>query len=141
MIDNSNESEHYCRALEAEPALRVLEQVVGSICNDGLASNEAWLNLVTPLITPYLGMSRGHGVKNADNVSRADRTTGEELMDLLADLEDLSSQSKAKEKMHKYRLPATNSTEEWLRTSEAWDAVTQVWIRRMQDAALAQVRA
>ncbi|WP_104181661.1 hypothetical protein [Arthrobacter sp. B0490] len=140
MTNNSSESEHYRRALEAEPALRVIEQVVNSICNDVLPSNEAWANLVAPLTTPYLGVSRGYGVKNADNVSRADRTLGEELEDLTADLEDLSSQSKAKESVDKYRLPAMNSTEEWLRSAEAWDAVTHVWIHRMQDVASSTAR-
>lgn len=140
MTDNSSESEQYRRALEAEPALRLIEQVVNSICNDVLPSNEAWVNLVAPLATPYLGVSRGYGVKNADNVSRADRTLGEELEDLTADLEDLSSQSKAKESGDKYRLPAMNSTEEWLRSGDAWDAVTHVWIQRMQDAAYSTER-
>jgi hypothetical protein len=140
MIDNSSESEHYRRALEAEPALQRLEEVVGWICKQDQPFNEAWLNLVKPLTTPYLGVSRGYGVKNADNVSRADRTLDEELADIMADLEHLFCPTRVKEKTDRYCLPATNSTEEWLRTSEAWNAVTRVWIRRMQDAASSMTR-
>lgn len=131
MIDNSHESEHYRLALEAEPVLKLIEQVVGWICEKGLPLSKSWSVMVKPLTLPYLVVMRGCGVENAANPSRPDRTTDEIQADLWAGMEDMAE---ASERMDRYRLPATNGTEEWLRTSEAWDAVTRVWIRRMQDA-------
>lgn len=135
MIDNSSESEHYRLALEADPTLQVIEQVVSWICEKGLPCSKSWSNLVKPLITPHLGVMRGYGVENASNPSRPDLTSEEMQAHLLAYLGNQENMATTAERMKKYRLPATNGTEEWLRTSEAWDAVTQVWIRKMQDAA------
>ncbi|MHA7218620.1 hypothetical protein ACX80L_06970 [Arthrobacter sp. MDT1-48-3] len=135
MIDNSNESEHYRLALEADPTLRALDQIVGMICEMGLPCSTSWSDLVKPLTTPHLGVMRGCGVENADNPSRPDQITEEIQAHLLAYLGNKENVAATAERMNKYRLPATNGTEEWLRTSEAWDAMARVWIRRMQDAA------
>lgn len=131
MSDYPGESEHYRLALEAEPALVAIEAVVDLICDRGLPSQMAWSSIVKTLTIPYIGNMRGIGADGATNPKRPDLNQAERMEHLLGSMTDLSEHVAS---LEKYRLPATSATEEWMRTSEAWDAVTKVWIRKMQEA-------
>lgn len=131
MSDYPGESEHYRLALEAEPALVAVEAVVDLICDRGLPSQKAWSSVVKPLALPFIGTMRGIGADGARNPKRPDLNPKERMEHLLGSMTDLTEHA---ERLEKYRLPATTATEEWMRSSEAWDAVTKVWIRKMQEA-------
>lgn len=125
------ESEHYRIALDAEPALVAVEAVVELICAQGLPSQKAWSSIVKTLATPFLGTLRGIGVEGASNPMHPDLSEEEHMARVVGSAVDLSEHV---DHLEKYRLPAETATEEWMRTSEAWDAVTRVWIYRMQEA-------
>lgn len=131
MTDYPDESEHYRLALEAEPALVAIEAVVDLICDKGLPSQKAWASIVRTLTIPFVGNMRGIGAEAVANPQRPDLNHEERVEQLLGSMTDLDEHVA---RLEKYRLPATSATEEWMRTSGAWDAVTQVWIRRMQEA-------
>jgi hypothetical protein len=126
-----DESEHYRLALDTEPGLVAIETVVDLICDQGLPSQMAWSSVVETLALPFIGNMRGIGIDNAKNPKKPDLDADERLEHLLESMEDMSAKD---ERLEKYRLPAETATEEWMRTSEAWDAVTEVWIRKMQEA-------
>ncbi|MEV8112325.1 hypothetical protein [Pseudarthrobacter oxydans] len=135
MSDNPDESEHYRLALEAEPALAAVEAVVDLICDKGLPSQKAWSSIVKPLALPFIGNMRGIGADSATNPRRPDLNPTERMEHLIGSMTDLGEHVA---KLEKYRLPATTATEEWMRTSEAWDAVTTVWIQKMKKADLSR---
>lgn len=134
MNTKPGESEHYRLALEAEPALVAIEAVVALICAKGLRAQKAWVSIVKPLTRPFLGTMRGIGAEAASNPTRPDLSADERLEHMFDDVVDLGEHIKH---LERYRLPASTATEEWMRTREAWDAVTRVWIERMQAAAAA----
>lgn len=131
MSDYPHESEHYRLALEAEPALVAIEAVVDLICDKGLPSQTPWPSIVKTLTIPYIGTMRGIGAEGATNPKRPDLNPEERMEHLLGSMTDMTEDA---ERLEKYRLPAMTATEEWMRTSEAWDAVTRVWVRKMQEA-------
>jgi hypothetical protein len=78
---------------------------------------------------------RGIGADAATNPRRPDLNPTERIDHLIGSMADLSEHVAS---LEKYRLPAVTATEEWMRTSEAWDAVTTVWIQKMKKADLAR---
>lgn len=84
-----------------------------------------------PLTIPFIGNMRGIGTEPSPNPTQPDLNQAERIEHLVASMTDLSEHAAG---LEKYRLPATTATEEWMRTSEAWDAVTTVWIHKMQEA-------
>lgn len=78
---------------------------------------------------------RGIGADAATNPMRPDLNPTERIEHLIGSMTDLSSTWPV---LEKYRLRAATATEEWMRTSEAWDAVTTVWIQKMKKAGLAR---
>lgn len=70
---------------------------------------------------------RGIGADAATNPRRPDRNPTQRIEHLIGSMTDLSEHVAS---LEMYRPPAATVTEEWMRTSEAWDAVTTVWIRR-----------
>jgi hypothetical protein len=131
MTNYSIDPEHYRLALETEPALMAIETVVDLICEKGLPSQRVWSSVIKPLTLPFIGTMRGIGIDSAKNPTRPDLTQDQLVDHVLGSIENLSEKFK---RLEKYRLPATTATEEWMRTSEAWDAVTRVWFQKIDEA-------
>jgi hypothetical protein len=113
----------YRRALAAEPRLVAIERLVDLLADlvrpsDRLCSGCAWERIVKPMARPWVGYERGVIPEQAPDVRPPARVMT--LTELLA--------------AEASRTDATTDTERWLRTSEAWDAVTRPWIDRLHDA-------
>ncbi|WMM73009.1 hypothetical protein RCF27_01245 [Rhodococcus pyridinivorans] len=81
----------------------------------------AWDNIIKPLATPLIGWGRGYPPKQAkDRDHNAPRYRYVNIAEVLEEQEG--------------RPPAESDTERWLRTSEAWDAVTEYWLARLDTA-------
>ncbi|WP_019072389.1 hypothetical protein [Streptomyces hokutonensis] len=119
----------YDRALTADHRLRALAQLVTALCQfvrpaDTMCGGCAWDALVKPLATPLIGWERGYKPEAAKDPDpdRAWRiyTGGEWLAGWKEAEQD--------------RTPASTDTEQWLRTSEAWDAYCGELIRQLNAA-------
>lgn len=116
------------RACAADRAIRALNQVVTALCvaaatGDGPACSSCiWERIVKPLATPLVGWERGYPASEAK-----DPTSGLAVVDLGPALKWLDERDA-------HRTPATTETERWLRSQEAWDAVTGEWISRLYEA-------
>lgn len=119
------------RACKADRRIRALDQAVTAMClaaavADGPAcSGCTWTRIVKPLALPLLGWERGYPQASAKDP----RAPGEALR-LVNVSEELAGQAERESR----RAPASTETERWLRTQEAWDAVTGLWIDRLHEA-------
>lgn len=120
----------YKRALAAEPRLNAIVTTVSALCelaraDDTMCAGCIWDSIVKPLTTPLIGWSRGYPPKEAADPDPNDH--GWRLIsgaDWFAEFEETA----------KHRTPATTDTEQWLRTSEAWDAFTSELLHRLNEA-------
>lgn len=112
------------RVLSAEPELRaavdiveVLRQLVRP--TDRLCHGCLWESIIKPMVRPYLGYGRGYPPKSAKdpNPDRAWEIISAAEMWARGDT----------------GLPAETETEKWLRTSEVWDAFTDVLMTRLYE--------
>lgn len=114
----------YRRALVAEPRLRAVVALVDALCTlvrptDRLCSGCVWETIVKPLTTPWIGWERGYVPEQAQDAPRGWSPVC--LADLLAEQDERAT-------------TATTATERWLRTSEAWEAFTDVLLSRLDAA-------
>lgn len=115
----------YDRALAAEPGLRAAVDVVDALTalvrpGDELCFGCVWETIVKPTVTPHVGWSRGHVPEQA-----ADPDPGG--LPMPVDLSELFAWDDRREE-------AMTETERWLRTPEAYDAVSDVLLARLYDA-------
>lgn len=119
------------RACKADPGIRALDRAVTALCaaasaTEGPACSACtWERIVKPLVLPLIGWGRGLPSLPA----RDPRVPGGPLQPV--DLGELMAQM---DEQQTRRTPATTDTERWLRTQEAWDAVTASWLARLYDA-------
>jgi hypothetical protein len=105
-----------------------MDRLVTTLCefvrpSDFLRHGCLWERMVKPLVRPLVGYERGFFPK----VAADPPASGESGWRFLNRAELLAHDSRP-------RVPATTDTEQWMRTSEAWDAVTRVLLARMWDA-------
>ncbi len=110
------------RALAAEPALVHLDAMVTAF--EKLAPSKRsgipmcyaclWDAILKPLTAPLLGWERGYPLVQATDEPRPVYVNFAEMLTAAPPAQ------------------ATTATEEWLRSSQAWDAVTGVWLRRLE---------
>lgn len=120
-------TDNYRRALKAEPQLRAIDRLVDVLAalaptrrsGRPLCSGCTWERIVKPLTSPWVGHERGFHPDVAEDPD-PDRPPIQFL--------------KASDLKMPPRVEATTEIERWLRTSEAWDAVTRVWIDRLHHA-------
>ena len=115
----------YQRALNADPGLRAIDDVVDALCavvrpSDTLCAGCVWEAIIKPLARPLVGWERGYPPDQAEDpeTSLALRITS--AAELTAQVAN--------------RVPAATDTERWMRTSEAYDAVTDAWFHRLHMA-------
>lgn len=81
-----------------------------------------WDSIIKPLTSSLLGYGRGHIPEQAQDLPEG----------MLPRLETISfGDFKERRATH---LRADTETEKWLRTSEAWDAVTDYWLKQLEAA-------
>lgn len=131
MTGTDNRPEMLARACAADAGIRALDHMVSALCaaartTDGPACSACtWERLVKPLVMPLLGWQRG-----LPQLAALDpRQPGQPLhvvgiSELMARMDEQGAR----------RTPATTDTERWLRSQEAWDAVTGAWLARLYDA-------
>ena len=120
-ITTERQRELYQRALDAEPVLRAMACAVDTICTlvrkgDALCAGCVCEAIIKPLVHPWVGWGRGYPAEQAKDVPRFCASLAELVAEIDVDDRD--------------RSPATTETERWLRTSEAFDAVTDEWLGR-----------
>ncbi|MEU0428519.1 hypothetical protein ABZ235_33945 [Streptomyces canus] len=120
---------HYERAMNADPQLRALADLVTALCQfvrpaDTMCGGCAWDSLVKPLATPLIGWQRGYPPETA-----RDPEPNRPWRLIIG--RDLTTEWEAAKRDRK---PATTDTEAWLRTSEAWDGYCGELIQRLNDA-------
>lgn len=116
----------YARTLDAEPALRAVDRLVDALCalvrpTDALCHACVWDEIVKPLVTPLVGWERGV-VPQAPDEHQGAADDGARFR-CLADMPEPAPVPE----------PETE-TERWLRSAEAFDAVTDVWLARLEAA-------
>jgi hypothetical protein len=118
----------YTRALSAEPSLHAIERLVEALCqlvrpDDTMCGDCVWEQIVKPLATPLVGWERGmySHAEDPDPKTPLRFYTGGELM-------------KIHEEEERRRGEPRSATEAWMRTSEAWNAVANRWLARLNDA-------
>lgn len=107
-------------ALTAVPALAAIDRLVaalvaGAPTDQPFCASCVWEDILKPLATPALGWGRGYAADPA--------TTGSNWLsraDLIAVAGDEPS-------------PATSDLERWLRTPDAWAAVTGSWLAGLHE--------
>ncbi|WP_068154407.1 hypothetical protein [Rhodococcus phenolicus] len=124
---NDTTTDLYERALAAEPRLRALDLAVRTMAalvrpGDMMCPGCVWEQVIKPLARPLIGNERGTVPANAKDP--ADSWDPVNLADLLGTLDE------ARER----RVPADTETERWLRTDEAYDAVTDTWLHLIEQA-------
>ena len=104
----------YRRALAAEPTLRSVEKVVHALADLHIAPGTAYDEIIKPLTDPLIGWRRGvhHHAHNPEDVPPTFQ---------IVRASDIPSPVTTGSE------PAT-AEETWLRTCEAFDAVTDVWL-------------
>ncbi|QGU05123.1 hypothetical protein [Corynebacterium comes] len=115
----------YTRAVKADHRLQALETTVKFMV--GQCYGCAWSEVIKPLAESLVGFSRNIPVQ------------AKEYSD---DIFDFASHVVTGEEIMRREFPeaveAENGTEEWLRTMEAYDAVTAVWLKFLEDADAAE---
>jgi hypothetical protein len=136
----------YDRAVQAEPQLRPIVRLVEALVDlrrpsDRLCAGCVWETIVKPLVSPLVGWGRGYPPEQAKDrdswqprrlrVTRASeirpRSRHVDLTPYLVDARQLLDEDDD-------QLPATSETERWLRTSEAYDAVTGRLLAKLDQA-------
>lgn len=110
----------YDDALKLEPRLTAVERMVDTVClyvrpTDEFCHACYWESVLKPIVTDLVGWGRGYPPEQADPNPRSSWAPID-----LADLPDPT--------------PAENDAEKWLRSSEAFDLVTDELLRRLYDA-------
>jgi hypothetical protein len=117
----------YDRALAAERRLRAIERMIQVTTmylrrGDTFCSGCYWTDVLKPLLRPLVGWERGRVQEQAKDPSGSSwlhkPITRADLAAIAADT----------------RAPAETDTETWLRTQEAWHAVTDVLLARLDAA-------
>jgi hypothetical protein len=119
-------TDNYRRALDAEPRLQPIERIVDVLCsivrpNDQMCAGCVWELIVKPLTSNLVGWGRGYPTKQAK-----DPTPDAPPFEVLAASDIL--------KRTKSRPTPESETEAWMRTTEAWDAVTNTWLTKLDKA-------
>lgn len=116
--------QNYRRALDACPDIRALDNMVRLIAELGPPRPKKpmcyaciWDSALKPLATLVVGWERGRGVE-----SHTDPDPNNRFPDF--DWNNLDTPP---------REEAASETEEWLRDMEAFDAVTETWIKLLED--------
>jgi hypothetical protein len=115
------------RALAAEPTLRVIDRMVRTLAANAptrrskrpFCSACVWESILKPLARHWVGWERGDPIDQAPDAPR-DSWEPISLSELLAQPDD--------------RPAAQSVTEKWLRSSAAFDAVTDRWLKLLHDA-------
>lgn len=116
------------RACVADRGIRALDAAVTALCATARTLPGAtcagcvWDRIIKPLATPLVGWERGH-----PPLSASDPTTGLAPVNVAELLVKMDARRER-------RMPATSEAERWLRTQEAWDAVTGAWLERLRAA-------
>lgn len=116
----------YVRAVDAEPQLEAIEALVDLLC--AIAPTDRpfccgciWETILKPLVSPLVGWERGYPPGQAADPDPDKRSW--QPIDLSAAIAALDSRPK----------PAT-ATEAWLRTEDAYNAVTHRWLTQLDHA-------
>lgn len=121
--------DEYHRALAAEPMLRTIERMVDAFValapsrqsKKAMCYGCLWGGVLKPLVRPYVGWDRAYPRKQAKNPEdRVPSGTTVSAAEVMRNMPD--------------RIPVETDEERWMRSSEAWDAVVQVWLKRLEDA-------
>lgn len=120
------DEEKYKRALAAERRLVAVDQAVAALCEfvrptDEMCYGCTWESIVKPLLMPLVGWGRGYPTRVAADPT-GDWASGLKTWKQLCDEDDSEE---------KYRPEATTETEKWMRTEEAWDAVSNTLLDRL----------
>lgn len=123
-------SERFVRALAAEHRLRPIVALVDALCDlvgpgDVMCAGCVWETIVKPLVRPLVGWERGCAGREAKDAVPGE--TGRRpcnMGELMAELDGDELR----------RTPATTNTERWLRSTEAYDAFTDVLLARLNEA-------
>ena len=109
-----NTTPDYRRALAAEPDLRAVEKVVHALADLNVMPGTVYDAIIKPLADPLIGRNRGthHHAHNPEDLPSPSS---------IVRASDFPSPIASGSK------PATDE-EKWLRTREAFDAVTDVWL-------------
>jgi hypothetical protein len=119
----------YERALQAEPAVAAIGTLIDVLCalvspDDVMCAGCVWERIVKPLTTPFVGWCR-----NTYDEAYYDATAESGLRN------SLKSGLRSSLDMREPPTPApTTEIERWLRTSAAYDAVTDVWLSKLDEA-------
>lgn len=117
------------RALDAEPMLRAIDAMVDALValapsrrsGQPMCAGCIWDLIVKPLASPWVGWERGFH----PDVAEDPRPDEDPLSLRIMSAADWTLPP---------RTDATTDTERWLRTSEAFDLVTDEWLRRLDAA-------
>lgn len=112
----------YTRALQAEPQLEPVVRVVDALCalvraDDTLCYACVWELILKPLVTPWLGIGRGHFPETAPDTPRGTWAP----IDLAPHLNGEDQKV----------VPADTDTERWLRGSDAFEAFSNTLLERL----------
>lgn len=114
------EADSQLRAVDA--LVRVLAATAPAPESDApMCSGCVWEHIVKPLTTPVLGWSRARPHRDV----RPPSADPFEVVDIAQVMSEAHDNPKP---------PPTNDLERWLRTSEAFDVVTDVWLALLHDA-------
>lgn len=110
-------------ALAAEPRLQAIERLVDALCAlvrpaDTMCFGCVWESIIKPLTVPLVGWERGYPPEQAHDPG---------TKPLYADIASILDRPDD-------RPDSETETEAWLRTAEAWDAVTDRWLSRLEKA-------
>ena len=116
----------YDRALQAEPQLQVLERMVATLCataptGEPFCVGCIWECVLKPLVTPLVGWDRGYPPEQSRDPDPA--APSFVIVSVTEALQGLDERPKAK-----------TATEEWMRGTGAWDAVTNRWLAQLDAA-------
>jgi hypothetical protein len=89
---------------------------------DELCHACVWELIVKPLVSPWVGNGRGYPTEQAKDPD----PTGERFLRAISAADWIKNQPD--------RAPAETETEKWMRTSEAYDAFTDVLLARLYEA-------
>lgn len=117
----------YEKALAAEPHLRAVDRMVRAFValaptrrsRTPMCAGCIWEQVLKPLAQPWVGWDRGDPADQAPETPR--RTWRAISLDEFLDKPDR-------------RPHAETTTETWLRSQEAWDAVTDKWLAMLHAA-------
>lgn len=125
--DDTTRAGRFAKAMAADRQLRALDVMVRTLAalprpGDTMCSGCVWSRILKPLALPLVGFERGTVPTNAEDPKPGGGGlrvyTGDELM-AAADVK---------------RTRAETDTERWLRSQEAWEAVTGTWIAILHEA-------